>query len=311
MVVDEVVDLVLGQAAGDLVEQQQASVAWPARAPARVACGRAAAASRPGRWRGRAGRCRSRASTAASFGSRAGPSRRTARRTSRRGGRSRRPSCPPNGRGIWYVRPIPSRARTWAGTSVTSRPSSEDPPAVGRQVAGDEVEHARLAGPVRADDAERLARSRRGTRASRRRRRGRRPCETSSSSSSGRPCGLASDGVAQPPGSGASLPAAGISGWSLLLTIDELVRERPVPLHPLPADERRLGDVRGGERRQAGAVPRDRARRSCRATVALMASRIAALSSTLAARLRASAATSKRAWAKPIGCVHCLPVSAV
>ena len=116
----------------------------------------------------------------------------------------------------------------------------EDPPAIGAQVAADEVEHRGLARPVRADDArssprlqvegqvigdddlsERL----------------RDPLELEERHQGRRLAGRVSRR------SGASVPPTGISGWSLLLTMTRSYgNARALP--PLTADERGLGDVR-------------------------------------------------------------------
>ena len=63
---------------------------------------------------------------------------------------------PSNGRGTWYVRPIPSRQRRAASSGVIARPSNAHLPGIGRKVARDDAEQARLAGSVGPDDAERI-----------------------------------------------------------------------------------------------------------------------------------------------------------
>ena len=57
--------------------------------------------------------------------------RRCRRRPGCRRGRSRRRSCPPNGRGTWWARPMPSRHRS-TGARVTSRPSNSPRPLTAR-----------------------------------------------------------------------------------------------------------------------------------------------------------------------------------
>ena len=144
----------LGQAAGDLVEQQQARLAWQERAPARAACARAASASRRDGWRAPRGRCARRISAQASTAS-----------------RSRRPLAVDRGdqqvlehasgcrraAGSGSERAMPARQRRCCRVAVTSRPSRRTRAGVRPERAGDQVEQRRLAGPVRADDAERLA----------------------------------------------------------------------------------------------------------------------------------------------------------
>ena len=101
------------------------------------------------------------------------------------------------------------------------------------------------------------------------------------------------------------MPAAGISGWTLLLTMTRSYGKCRA-LAPLAADERRLGDVRERLAVVQSTLPTIVSR-----LVALIASRMAALSSMFVVRLSASMATSNRAWAKPIGCVHCFFVAVV
>ncbi len=52
---------------------------------------------------------------------------------------------------------MPSRARRYIGRPVTSCPSRRDDAAIGRDEPGDHVEDRRLAGAVRAEQADRLA----------------------------------------------------------------------------------------------------------------------------------------------------------
>ncbi len=61
------------------------------------------------------------------------------------------------GLGIWKLRAMPSRVRWCGGSAVISRPSKRIGAAVDRQHAGDAVDERRLAGAVRADEAEALA----------------------------------------------------------------------------------------------------------------------------------------------------------
>ncbi len=122
---DQDVDLVLGEAAGDLVEQQQARPRRRGRAPARAACGRAAAASRPDGWR-RASRSGSSAS--AVDRSRSMPIARPRRRTSRPRGRSRRRSSRRTAAGSGTCARCPSRARS-VGRHVGDVPAVEQDPA--------------------------------------------------------------------------------------------------------------------------------------------------------------------------------------
>ena len=62
------------------------------------------------------------------------------------------------GLGIWKLRTMPSRVRWCGGSAVMSRPSKRMRAAVDGQRAGDAVDERRLAGAVRADEAEALAR---------------------------------------------------------------------------------------------------------------------------------------------------------
>ena len=64
---------------------------------------------------------------------------------------------PEKRRESWNERPRPSRARAAALRSVTSTPPSSIRPESGTQKAGHDVEERRLAGAVRADDADDLA----------------------------------------------------------------------------------------------------------------------------------------------------------
>src|SRR6266508_2935553 len=64
---------------------------------------------------------------------------------------------PTNGRGTWWVKAMPSWQRVRVGRSVTSRPSRRTRPASGAELPRRKLQHGRLAGPVGADHAERLA----------------------------------------------------------------------------------------------------------------------------------------------------------
>ena len=59
---------------------------------------------------------------------------------------------------IWNVRPSPAASACAAASSVMSRAVELDPTRVGRFEPREQVEERRLAGPVRADDPEELAR---------------------------------------------------------------------------------------------------------------------------------------------------------
>ena len=128
--VDQLVHLVLGQAAGDLVEQQHARPRWRARAPAPAACARAGSARRrsvfalarePGQLeRVDAGRVRPRA-------------RPRRRRRSPRPARSRTRSVASNGCGIWCVRAMPARQRACGGKRGDVPAVEDDAPASARR----------------------------------------------------------------------------------------------------------------------------------------------------------------------------------
>ena len=62
-----------------------------------------------------------------------------------------------NGRGIWKLRAMPRRVRTWAGNCVMSSPRNTHGAGLGAERAGDAVDQRRLARAVRADQAEPLA----------------------------------------------------------------------------------------------------------------------------------------------------------
>ena len=119
--VDEGEHLGFGEPAGDLVEEQQRSAAWPALGRARDACGRATSASR----RATLALCRmparARASTAVSSPE---PRSRSALPNVAPTSTFSKTLSPPNGRGIWAVRPMPIRQRACAGARVTSIPRS-------------------------------------------------------------------------------------------------------------------------------------------------------------------------------------------
>ena len=134
------VDLGLGQAAGDLVEQQHARAAWRAPARARAACARAGSASAPSAFARSSSRVRSSAAQL----------RVTARSPTRSASAERRADehvlehrqAAERARDL--ERPADARrgsARAPA-SRVTSRPSKTDAPAVSAEAARDQVENA-------------------------------------------------------------------------------------------------------------------------------------------------------------------------
>ncbi len=70
--------------------------------------------------------------------------------------RASRTVKPEKRRESWKERPSPSRARADAVRSVTSTPTELDPPGVGAEETGDDVEERRLAGTVGPDDPDDL-----------------------------------------------------------------------------------------------------------------------------------------------------------
>ena len=190
------------------------------------------------------------------------------------------------GCGIWNERPMPMRtALPSAAARVTSRPSKSIRAGVGAEVAGDQVEQRRLAGAVRADDAERLA-ARHGRRSRHPRPSGRRSdFETLSSSRIIRaipPPTRNGGGGGRRPGArvsaiGSILPAGRDLRRGLVVDDDE-IEAAVVLLPPLAADERRLADVLRGEGRQARRRPRRPGRRSVSRSVAAIAAATASAS---------------------------------
>ena len=137
----------LGQAARDLVEQQQlAAVAQSARVSSsrlRSSSVRLPASVLALSEQARSGRARR--------GRGARPRGRAARRPgSRRPSRSRTPSCRENGCGTWKAARDAARDAAAALRRVMSRAVEHDPARVGRERAGDQVEHRGLARAVRA-----------------------------------------------------------------------------------------------------------------------------------------------------------------
>ena len=137
------------------------------------------------------------------------PSRADDRRTSRRAARSRRPSCRRTAAGSGTS----ARCRAWpAGGPGTSRdvPAVQpDPTRIGRRSPPMRLRTLVLPAPLGPTMPSVSPRSRPGATGRRRRRRCRTPCETASSSSSGRHAAPRPHGSRQPPGSAASCPRPG------------------------------------------------------------------------------------------------------
>ena len=165
----ELADLVMVEAAGRLVEEEELRLAGerageldallraerqagdrPARPPLEIeigdelACAGARAPSSPRRTQGKPQRV--------ADDSRCGSA------NGRRSSRSRARSGAGNSARFWKVRPMPSSAMRWAGRSRIERPSNRMSPAARRVEARQAIEQRGLAGAVRADEAEDLPR---------------------------------------------------------------------------------------------------------------------------------------------------------
>ena len=137
-------------AAGSSISTKAGSVARARATPRRRSspCARAPAGPVGIGGRGRARR----AARPPAAGPRAAPLRRPERRSRRSRGRgSERKE-----RLCWNVRASPARPRRWALQRVTSRPSSSTVPGCGEVEAREHVDERRLAGAVRADQADHL-----------------------------------------------------------------------------------------------------------------------------------------------------------
>ena len=153
MVVDQRAAFALGQAAGDLVEQQQSAARSPARAPVPAACGRAGS-SDAGRMVGLVDQP-GLVEDVARSGRPTSASRLASRRRRRRPAGSRTRSVSRRAAGSGSERPTPARQRCIGGSAGDVAADRRSIAAgVGRAVAGDQVEQRRLAGAVRADDAQ-------------------------------------------------------------------------------------------------------------------------------------------------------------
>ena len=150
--VDQFARLAIGQAAADLVEQQQRRPASPARAPVPAACGRAGRASRRGGWRRPACRTAS-ANRALPHRPRRGRGRRHATAATKTFSKV---VMPLNGFGTWCVRTRPSRQRSCCRQRRHVVALEADRAGAWRKGAGEHAEQRRLAGAVRADNADRL-----------------------------------------------------------------------------------------------------------------------------------------------------------
>ena len=180
--------------------------------------------------------------------------------------RSRRRSCLRTACGTWCALAMPRRQRCAAPWAVTSASRKRTVPAFGCRRAGEDVQERRLAGAVRADDADCLAGAER-----RSRRRAGRPARRSACGP-----GRARGRLCRRPGSRGSRtqPLYGFSfapiGTFLSLTVLDdhdcractCARRR---LHPLAARERRRDDVRDATASGIlGVLPSSRGdRRSC------------------------------------------------
>ena len=207
--------------------------------------------------------------------------------------------------------------------------------AIGRDVAGDQVEQGRLAGAVGSDDAHRVAarnrqiyavgRLERAERlgeatdleqhrqvAPRRRRLGRASAKTRHIGGPGR--------VGSAPGFRRGRPNLTRLGDRLHLAADRDGGRRPVVGDddivavavldaPLAADQRCLGHILGGERRQSGAVPLHLPHNRIEVGCGDRLHRRSGIAD-LGGALENVVATSNSEWMKPMGCVHCFLVAA-
>ena len=129
---------------------------WPARAPSPAACARAASAAPASMLALRFRPVSSSTSTRARL---AGALARRLRPKAAPTSTFSKVVMPANGCGIWKERRDAAMAALGAPAArVTSRAVEDDAARIGHHRAGDQVEQRRLAGAVRPDDAERLAR---------------------------------------------------------------------------------------------------------------------------------------------------------
>ena len=141
----------LGQPCRRLVHQDEARLAWRARARRRAGARRRAPArprARPRSRRGRAARAARRRCAARVAGDAPTPSADTSTFS--------RTESDRNGWLCWNVRARPCLPRRLALQRVMSRPSSSTDPAVGRSKPRQQVDERRLAGAVRADQPDDL-----------------------------------------------------------------------------------------------------------------------------------------------------------